>query len=261
MFVELRGDAGEKGRLRHILTGEQPGEAASRQTLAGQRDDGGWQPPWAPGYSSLDATCYRLAKCDELGLGPSDPALARALRFLLLRQQGDGAWEEEPEVSSMAPAWAMPGNREARLYLTANCGYWLARLAQGETGSLRESAARADRYLQTYLDEQGRLPSFWQTHWLAAGLWQHLGQTEQAEKICQFLESRVPEMPASSLAWLIMALRGVGLPPAHRLVEAAALRLAGLQAADGRWPGDEGLDSDVATTLAALHALKLAGML
>ena len=153
----------------------------------------------------------------------------------------------------------MPGNREARLYLTANCGYWLARLGQAES-SLRESAVSGARYLQTFLDERGRMPSFWQTHWLAAGLWRQLDQNDWAERVYPFLESRIPEMPAASLAWLIAALRGAGLPASHRLIVFAADRLTSLQAPDGRWPHDDGPGQEVAATLAALHALKLAAI-
>ena len=258
-FVELRGDIGERARLRHILTGEPAGVDARHHIAAGQRADGGWPPPWAPAYSSIDATCYRLAQAEELGLPAVDAGVDSALHFLANRQQADGAWEEAPDISSMAPAWAMPGNREARLYLTANSAYWLAHLGQAEA-SLRESAMSGARYLQTFLDERGRMPSFWQTHWLAASLWRILDQNDWAERVYPFLESRVPEMPAASLAWLMVALRGAGLPASHRLIVFAADRLPTLQAPDGHWPHDDEPGQAVATTLAALHALKVSAI-
>lgn len=258
-FVEQRGDAAERARLRYILAGEPATADAIRQALAGQRADGGWQPAWAPDYSSLEATCQRLARAEQLGLGTGEPALMRGLLCLAQRQQGDGAWEEEPEVDSMAPAWDKPGNREARLYLTANCGHWLARASRPEAGTLRESAVRAARYLNTYLDSRGRLPSFLPAHWLAAGMWQCLDQRGPADSIYAFLEGRVPEMTASSLAWLITTVRGVGLAANHGLVLSAAMRLVGLQTGDGRWPSDDGPNGDVSNTLDALYALKLAG--
>jgi hypothetical protein len=258
-FVEGRGDTAERARLRYILAEEPASAAPPRRARPAPRPDGGWQPAWAPDYSSLDATCQRLARAEQLGLGTGEPALMRGLRCLEQRQQGDGAWEEEPEVDSMAPVWDKPGNREARLYLTANCGYWLARASRPEAGTLRESAARASGYLDTYLDSRGRLPSFLPAHWLAAGLWQCLDHRGLADSVYGFLEGRVLEMPAGSLAWLITAVRGVGLAANHGLVISAAMRLVGLQAGDGRWPSEDGPSGDVSTTLDALYALKLAG--
>jgi hypothetical protein len=67
-------------------------------------------------------------------------------------------------------------------------------------------------------------------------------------------------MPPASLAWLIVALRGAGLPATHRLIVFAAERLTVLQATDGRFPHDDGPDQEVATTLAAIHALKKAAI-
>jgi hypothetical protein len=261
LFVEQRGDPVQRARLRYVYSGQQPTAEALRLMLAGQRADGGWQAPWAPNYSSIDATCYRLAQAEQLGLGAGEPALMSALHFLVHRQQADGAWEEAPDLSSVAPAWAVPGSREARLYLTANSGYWLARLSPASMGSLRESAGRAARYLVTYLAGRDRLPSFLQADWLAAGLWQFLGRADLANRAYTFLESRVPEMPASNLAWLIVALRGAGVATSHALLAAAGARLAELQAADGHWPGEDGPNGDVNVTLDALYALKLVALL
>src|SRR5437868_3529560 len=129
LFIEQRGDPAQRARLRYIYSGQMPTADGLRLALAGQRSDGGWQSAWAPDYSSIDATCNRLAQAEQLGLGAGEPALMRGLRFLAQRQQADGAWEEAPDLSSIAPPWAAPGSREARLYLTANSGYWLARLS------------------------------------------------------------------------------------------------------------------------------------
>ena len=261
LFVEQRGDPAQRARLRYIYSGQLPTAEAVRLGLAGQRADGGWQSSWAPDYSSIDATCNRMAQAEQLGLGIDEPALMRALHFLVQRQQADAAWEEAPDLSSMAPPWAVPGSREARLYLTANSGYWLARLSPPSMGSLRESAGRAASYLRLYLGGRDRLPSFLQADWLAAGLWQCLGQADLANRIYAFLESRVPEMPPSGLAWLIIALRGVGVESGHSLVAAAGARLATLQADDGHWPGEDSPSRDVDATLDALYALRLVGLL
>ncbi len=261
LFVEQHGDPAQRARLRYIYSGQAPTDDAVRLALAGQRPDGGWQSTWAPDYSAIDTTCYQLARAEQLGLTVDEPALMRALHFLVRRQQADGAWEEEPDQSSMAPAWALPGSREARMYLTSNSGYWLARLAPASMGSLRESAGRASNYLQLYLAGRDRLPSFLQADWLAAGLWQSLGRADLASRIYPFLESRVPELPPSNLAWLISALRGAGLESTHPLLTAAGARLAASQAGDGRWPSGESPTRDTDTTLDALYALKLTSLL
>lgn len=57
-FVNREGTAVEKARLRYLLTGEQPGEDAADAFVTSQKGDGGWEPYWAPDYTSIDATCY-----------------------------------------------------------------------------------------------------------------------------------------------------------------------------------------------------------
>jgi hypothetical protein len=255
-YVDQRGDPVQRARLRYIYYRQLPTDELLRQLLAGQRADGGWQPSWAPNYSSIDATCLKLFQAEQLGLGAGEPALIRALHFLTRRQQADGAWEEAPNLASLAPPMALPGSREARLFLTASSAYWLARLAPADMGSLRESAGRAAAVLITYLGGRDRLPSFMQTDWLAAGMWQCLGRTDLANRIYPFLESRVPEMSAGQMAWMIVTLRGAGLDASHPLMATAGMSLAALQSDDGRWASAEGPSRDVEDTLDALYALR-----
>src|SRR5262249_20406516 len=89
-FIFAHGSAVERYVLNN-LAGEDlyeapPATELDRQLLAGQRADGGWAPFWALGYSSLDATCYRLAQAEmaELALPQG------ALEFLRSRQRSDG---------------------------------------------------------------------------------------------------------------------------------------------------------------------------
>jgi squalene cyclase len=122
-FVNSHGDATEQARLRYLLNGERPSQAAVNTLLAGQREDGGWAPFWAPAYSSLDATCFHLAQAEQLGLTiaitNSEPAIGRALGFLTQRQRASGRWAEDESVTDLAPPWAKPGETSATLYLTA----------------------------------------------------------------------------------------------------------------------------------------------
>lgn len=197
-FVAHQGNQVEQARLTYLPAQQAPSPAVISQLMAGQRDDGGWAPFWAADYSSLDTTCFRLAQAEQLGLNHSHAAIARAVRFLAARQQADGSWEEDAAVAAGAPRWVRPGDMAARLYLTANCGFWLAML--GEQGSAKRAAA----HLQAHLDENGHMPSFPHTHWLAAGLWYRLNWQDLAERITRHLGQQLTELTGSNLAWLII---------------------------------------------------------
>jgi hypothetical protein len=255
-FVERAGDGVECARLGYILHGLEAPEEIAGRLLGGQRVDGGWAAFWAPDTSSLDATCYRLAQADQLGLGATIPAVRAGLMFLRERLRPDGSWEEDESVAQVAPPWAQPGNQEARLYLTANCGYWLAR-ASGFEGP----AERAAGYLEGHLEANGRLPSYLHAHWLAAGLWLRLGRDEPAGRVIGYLDGRLPDLAASNLAWLVTALRLAGAPANHPTVEKAASLLERTQQPDGRWQSEDGPSRDVHATLEALQALRLCGSL
>jgi hypothetical protein len=251
-YVEANGDIVEQARLRYLLERRPPPAAALRQLYNAQQPDGGWTPFWAPDYSSVDATCFRLSQAWELGLGIEELAVADALRFLIVRQREDGSWEEEAEAAGVAPPWATPGDTAAQLYLTANAGYWLGLYEM-------DGALPAADFLASRQELHGRLPSFLHTHWLAAGLWQHSEQTAEAERTLAYLLTRVEagDLSAGNHSWMINALCDAGLPPDHPLIVKAARRLAALQGEDGSWTADDGPLYTVQTTLQALRALRL----
>jgi hypothetical protein len=251
-FIMSNGDALERARLRYLLGGERIVTDVLNAVLVGQRADGGFEPPWKQGYSSLDATCYRLALAGQVGLGIADPSIARAVKFLQARQRADGRFEEDETVADQIPQWVKPGDLFAKLYLTANCGYWLAILAESESGGLRAAA-----YLQAHLESSGALPSYIVTHWLGAGLWYRLGWGEAAGRVLAHLGARLEKLSSGELAWLIIALRTAGMPMRKTLVERAVARLETLQAPDGSWPNDDPAQTMVQVTLDALYALRL----
>lgn len=248
-FVRQHGTDVEQARLEYLLTGRAPSGTVARTLFAGQRTGGGWPPFWAPDYSSLDATCYRLAQADQLGLTGEEP-VGRALRFLLGRQEPDGRWEEDRSVRDVAPRWSLPGDSAAQLYLTANCGYWLAILPSDTS-----AVSRAGHFLAQHLSTEGSLPTFPHTHWLAAGVWFRTGATDTAGRILAHLATRLPRLAASNLGWLVVTLQKAGLPIDHPLLEQATDRLGAEQQPDGRWLSEDGPERDVHATLEALCAL------
>lgn len=250
-FVRSKGDLVEQARLRYLLNGEPPAPSITQQMFAGQRTDGGWSPFWTPDYSSLDATCFHLAQAEQFGLTSKETAIRDALAFLAHRQRADGSWEEEEYVAELTPLWATPGNLAAHLYLTANCGFWRAALAEA-TEDVRQAAS----YLQRHLDASGQLPTFLHTHWLAGGLWYRL-RRQEANRVFSYLERHLPELPASNLAWLLSTLLLAGVPPHDPLIEQAASHLEQYQEHDGHWPCEDGPERDVHTTLEAIHVLHL----
>jgi hypothetical protein len=68
-----------------------------RAGLLSSGTDGGWALFWAKDYSSLDATCFRLAQAEHLGITSTNAAVLRAIEFLAQRQFPDGRWEEKDE--------------------------------------------------------------------------------------------------------------------------------------------------------------------
>ena len=260
-YVRTQGTPAEVARLRFIVSGTPPDAEAVGAALAGQREDGGWSAPWSGAQSALDATCYRLAIAEQLGVTASRTSaaaqhVAAALDFLAARQQPDGSWQEVPPAEGAAamPRWLRPDEPESRLYLTASCGYWLAVLggASHEAGAM----AAADA-LEQELAEDGRLPSFAHTHWLAAGLLHRLDRSIAVTRLLDRVRiSLLPHLTPADLAWLVTSLAAAGLPAHHPTVRAAVLRLGRAQGPDGRWPSDDAPDRHVHTTLEALRALR-----
>ena len=249
-FIKSQGHEIEQARLTVILTNERPLPEVVARLFAGQQVDGGWSPFWAQDYSSLDATCFHLAQAEQLGIGGDQPEIQRAIRFLSGRQLQQGSWEEEARVAGSAPPWAKPGELSAMLYLTANCGLWLA-LLDGD----QDRPVKAAAFLKMHLDNHGQLPGFMHTHWLAGGLWHKLGWQEPAKRVFGYLTQNLAKLAASELAWLLTTLRISGVRFDHPLAEDAVALLENLQHEDGHWPSADGQGYEVHTTLEAMRVL------
>ena len=252
-FVRANANPIEQARLHYLLTQERPTPVVVQQVFIDQREDGGWSSFWAADDSSLDATCFRFAQAEQLGISAHERAIRSALAFLEHRQRDDGSWEEEEHLAGQTPPWLTPGDLAARLYLTANCGFWLATFATPGVG-----VDRAAGYLRQHLDGEGQFLTFPQTLWLAGGLWYRLHWPE-AHQVFRFLQQQVPQLSASNLAWLMSTLLLAGLPLHHPLIEQAAARLEQSQEEDGRWSSEDGAARDVHATLEAMRVLRLCG--
>ncbi|HZR44131.1 MAG TPA: prenyltransferase/squalene oxidase repeat-containing protein [Ktedonobacteraceae bacterium] len=254
-FVMEYGSPVDLARLKYLLAREVPGRETIEMLFAGQLPEGGWAPFWAADYSSLDATCFHLAQADQMGLTAREISIQRAIDFLVHRQRSDGSWQEEGARLAEAPLWVKCGNEAATLYLTANCGFWVALLLTGRG----PASIQASQFLHARLLSDGSLPSFLHANWLAAGLWYRLGEYATAELVLIYLSQRLEgdAFATSNLSWLITSLCAVGVPITHPLINRAAGLLAERQNANGCWPSEDGPDWNVHTTLEALRALRI----
>jgi len=237
-----------------------------RQWREGQRADGGWAPFWARDYSSLDATCYRLAQADLAWL-LRFKSFRSALEFLRSRQRRDGSWEEDELVRDLAPPWAKPGDLAARLYLTANCGWWLINARVYGFPEYETEAMKAGAYLEQYQAEDGSLSSFLQTHWLAAALWIRRNWDgsffpvspnlpESAKHALDYLATQInDETPAGALSWMLTTLAAVNVPLEHPVIAKALTMLSEQQRPDGGWTSEDGPERDAWVTTQAVSVL------
>jgi prenyltransferase beta subunit len=249
-FVRNHGNKVEQARLNVLLQADNLVQEAAQQLKGTQREDGSWSPFWAPNASSLDATCYRLAQSEQLGITEAD-FIEQAILFIIGRQNQDGSFEEATELASVAPPWAMPGDDSATIYLTANAGYWI-RHYNGSNSCL----SQIESFLVSQLNDEGYLPAFLQANWLAAGLLHSLGHHKHTESMMNYLLAKLPELEPSNLAWLINSLCVMGVSPEHQLIWSAKNKLEQLQNGDGHWASEDGEWQDVHTTLEAIRAIQ-----
>jgi hypothetical protein len=284
-FVVAHGDLVDRARCSWLRSGIAPDHKVLDQVEIGQSPDGGWPAIWGTDDASIDATCFRLAELDDLGALYRPPA-QRAVDWLAGRQRPDGTWEETEKLAGVAPPYAQPGDDEARLFLTASAGFWLA-VAGGarvgpqtngvppeqrsSTGYLgltdplvprstdnphATAVARAAEAFRAALRPDGSWPSYLPTGWFGAALLFHLGWFYETAQIQVILAERVETMSPADTAWMAATLRRLGLATQDRLMVAARIRLSRTQRSDGGWSGDDGAAFDVHTTLQAIRALR-----
>src|SRR2546421_7381961 len=255
-YVVAHGDPVDRARLSSLRSGIAPPAEVVTKPELGQAPGGGWPAFWAGDMASVDATCLRVSELDDLGALDRDRART-ALAWLAARQRPDGTWEEDGSLAQAAPVWAKPGDPEARLYLTANAGFWLA-VSFPEDGQNPHAAvvARATQAFRAAIRDDGTWPSYLVAGWLGAALLYHAGWFYESAQIQVVLAERVPDMSPAEVAWLAAAMRRVGMSSDDWLLTAARKRLTETQRSDGGWPSDDGPAFDVHTTLTAIRALR-----
>ena len=265
-FVVAHGALVDRARLASLRTGALPTRDVWELAESGQVPGAGWPASAENQIPSIDATCFRLAELADLGaLGR--PAAREALAWLASVQRPDGTWEEHPSLAEEAPPWAVPGDPEARLFLTANAAYWLSVATSPESdgqprilgrlgGEYAAAVAAAAKVIAGSLRPDGTWPSFLVTGWLGAAVLYGQEMFYESALMQAVLTDRLPDLSAGDVAWLGATLRRVGVDPGHRLLVAAWQRLAETQRSDGGWSSDDGHAFDVHTTLTAIRALR-----
>ena len=258
-YVVAHGDPVERARLSFLRTGAPPPPHIIERIAAGQMAGGGWPPSGDSTVASVDATCFRLGELDDLG-GLRGPAVERALTWLARGQREDGSWQEDESLAPEAPPWAMPGDPEATLYLTAVAGFWLtvadveAHPHHEEPAEYQYALAAAARYVLGRLRPDGSWPSFLAAGWHAAALLHEQQFFYESARIQLVLGDRLGDMTPADVASMAAALRRMNLGD-DWLLRLAHKRLSETQRSDGGWDSDEGPIFDVNTTLIAIRAL------
>jgi hypothetical protein len=280
-FVVARGDWVDRARLSWARAGIPPADEVLEHVEAGQLLTGGWPAQEGDQVASVDATCYRLGEIDSLG-GLGRAAAILALDWLANHQRRDGCWEEHASLAGSAPAWARPGDPEARFFLTAGAAYWLAAAAQDDEAAPAPAIPMADdaaditttdiaRHLRTrYLGPLGRAaeairdrlhpdgtwPGFLAAGWHAAAVLRRIDWYYEAARILVVLGDRARTMSPADAGAMAVALRRLGLSNEDPVLTAARARLEETQRPDGSWRSDlDGVDFNVHTTLTGLRAL------
>lgn len=248
-YIEAHGNELELARLHYMLHDQPADESTLTELAMNRRPDGSWSPFWSKDYSSLDATCYKLAQLEQIGHS-HHPMAEQAIAFLASRQGPEGDFEEAWAMIDNCPPWVKPGNPQARLYLTANCAFWLAYHHPHSPACIAAAS-----WLRMRINEQGGLDSYYHTNWLCAGVFLLLGWTEESNQVLRYLNHSYHELSADNVAWMANTLLIAGSSKQDELLKRLVVRLAAMQAEDGYWESDDGDWQRIHTSLEALRTI------
>jgi ankyrin repeat protein len=120
-------------------------QAAARELIATQREDGGWSQ-----LPSLQSDAYATGQAvfalrESAALGADDPVVRRGVRFLMTTQLGDGSWYVKSRAIAIQPFFesGFPHGRDQ--WISATGTNW-AILALAKAGTVRaDSSAGMER--------------------------------------------------------------------------------------------------------------------
>ena len=260
-FIEANGSSLEKARLQCILYATSPQQDVIQGFVGLQNADGGFPFGMAQGnLSTINETTVALWWMEELGLLTS-PTASQAFTYLLATQQGDGSWDEDPQLAHYdLPPWIRLGDLKTRLYLSAYATYWLAVGGYQTLPAFR----KAIHFLLRHQDTTGKFLGYLHNTWIATGVFLLAGNryTKIADLGLQSLSSRsLPEWDDSQIAWALDCLNRGGLPRDHPFIEACLGELFCRQKPDGSWASEDGETFAVGATIQVLKVLKRYGLI
>ena len=260
-FIEDNGSELEKARFRRLFFGAKPEPTVVRNLTGLQNDDGGFPCRMTRGNpSSINDTLRALNWLDELGMLAS-PEAKSALDYLLAVQKDDGGWDEVPAATQYGtPPWASPGQLRARMYLTAQCAYWLVVSGRVNHPAFRKSLG----FLLRHREETGRFRGFLHTTWIATGVLamageEYSGVVEQG--LHALMAKPVAEWVDSQISWALEYLSRAGVSEDAPFVRLGLAQLLHRYEVNGRWESEDGEAYTVGATIGALKVLKSYGLL
>ncbi len=227
-----------------------------------QNPDGGLSLNLAPGHpSSLNITLFSLTQLEYLDLlDEGADFVSGAVEFIISRQsetdETDGSFSENSQLpSESVPAWATPGDLHATAYLTALASWWLLRLRPMEAA---DSLRRALSYLNLHQGQDGRLPGFWHSTWLATGaaaLASDTGSTAAAAGLGALRARPDDDWDPGQAGWALNCLLASGF--GVRDVLWLARIICRKQGLTGGWSSEDGDEWAPWSTAQCLRGLKL----
>jgi len=252
-FITKQGTALEQAEGLWVLDRRPPDPKVVEAFLGRQRPDGG--------FGGVGRTITEMVHLEALGLAKSE-AFALALGFLLARQEADGGWDERlEEVGPNAPPWEVPGDSNARAYLTAAATLELAAAGQRLDERAEVAVGRGLDYLLARRRPDGRFEGFWHTTWLAlSAVAARRGPDDLVveEGLAALISPALENWEASAIAWMLHSFRKGRMPADKPPLPSLARRLATLQQPDGSWSSEDGDAYAVFGTIEALRALRAA---